>query len=296
MPETSGRARGWVLPATAGVASVAFGVGVGELAAAVLAPSSSPFVVVGSFLIDLAPPWAKDAAIALFGTADKAALLIGIGIVLVAVSGAAGVLEARRPPVGTRPGGAHRRGRRGGGDDPRQRLDARLRPLGHRGDRGDPRTAVPRAAPAGRRMPRRRSDAAPLPVSSADAAPAPAPAPAVSSPEPAPAPADPPTGRRPPPLPHVGGRRGRDRRTRRVRRIRAAGGLARRHRDPRHDHASHADGDARPCRRRRNWTSRASARWSRRTRSSTGSTRRSRCRRSIRRRGACASTAWSTRR
>ena len=100
MPETSGRARGWVLPATAGVASVAFGVGVGELAAAVLAPSSSPFVVVGSFLIDLAPPWAKDAAIALFGTADKAALLIGIGIVLVAVSGAAGVLEARRPPWG----------------------------------------------------------------------------------------------------------------------------------------------------------------------------------------------------
>ncbi len=100
MPETSGRARGWVLPATAGVASVAFGVGVGELAAAVLAPSSSPFVVVGSFLIDLAPPWAKDAAIALFGTADKAALLIGIGIVLVAVSGAAGVLEVRRPPWG----------------------------------------------------------------------------------------------------------------------------------------------------------------------------------------------------
>ena len=77
MPETSGRARGWVLPATAGVASVAFGVGVGELAAAILAPSSSPFVVVGSFLIDLAPPWAKDAAISLFGTGDKAALLIG---------------------------------------------------------------------------------------------------------------------------------------------------------------------------------------------------------------------------
>jgi DMSO/TMAO reductase YedYZ molybdopterin-dependent catalytic subunit len=89
-----------VLPAAAGVASVAFGTGVGELAAAVLAPASSPFVVVGSFLIDLAPPWAKDAAIALFGTADKVALLIGIGIVLLAVAGAAGVLEARRRPWG----------------------------------------------------------------------------------------------------------------------------------------------------------------------------------------------------
>ena len=100
MPETSGRARGWLLPAVAGVASVAFGVGVGELTAAIIASASSPLVVVGSFMIDLAPPWAKDAAIALFGTNDKAALLIGIGLVLIAVAGAAGVLEARRPPWG----------------------------------------------------------------------------------------------------------------------------------------------------------------------------------------------------
>ncbi|WP_051159231.1 molybdopterin-dependent oxidoreductase [Agromyces subbeticus] len=103
MPETSGSAgpaRRLVLPATAGAASVAFGAGVGELSAAVLAPASSPFVVVGALLIDVAPPWAKDAAIGLFGTADKAALLVGIGLVLLAVAGAAGVLEARRPPWG----------------------------------------------------------------------------------------------------------------------------------------------------------------------------------------------------
>ncbi|GAA4373195.1 molybdopterin-dependent oxidoreductase [Agromyces bauzanensis] len=99
---TSGneRAQHWLLPAAAGVASVALGTGVGELTAAMLAPASSPFVVVGSLLIDLAPPWAKDAAIALFGTADKAALLVGIGIVLLAVAGAAGVLEVPRPPLG----------------------------------------------------------------------------------------------------------------------------------------------------------------------------------------------------
>ena len=100
MPTTTGRARGWVLPAMAGVASVALGAGVGELAAAILAPEASPFVVVGSLLIDLAPPWAKDAAIGLFGTADKIALLTGIAIVLLAVAGAAGVLEVRRPPWG----------------------------------------------------------------------------------------------------------------------------------------------------------------------------------------------------
>ncbi|WP_173923248.1 molybdopterin-dependent oxidoreductase [Agromyces sp. Marseille-P2726] len=100
MPQTRHRRRGWVLPAAAGVASVVFGAGIGELAAAILAPPSSPFVVVGSLLIDLAPPWAKDAAIALFGTADKAALLVGIALVLIAVAGAAGVLEDRWPPFG----------------------------------------------------------------------------------------------------------------------------------------------------------------------------------------------------
>ncbi|MFB6610996.1 molybdopterin-dependent oxidoreductase [Agromyces sp. NPDC056379] len=100
MPETRGSARGWVLPAAAGVASVALGLGVGQLVAAVVAPASSPVVVVGSLLIDLAPPWAKDTAIALFGTGDKAALLVGIGLVLLAVAGAAGVLEARRSPWG----------------------------------------------------------------------------------------------------------------------------------------------------------------------------------------------------
>ena len=100
MPQMSGRPRGWVLPGVAGLASVLFGVGIGELAAAVLASASSPFVVVGSLLIDLAPPWAKDAAIALFGTGDKAALLVGIGLVLLAAAAGAGILEARRPPWG----------------------------------------------------------------------------------------------------------------------------------------------------------------------------------------------------
>ena len=131
--------------------------------------------------------------------------------------------------VGTRAGGAHRRGRRGGGDDPRQRLDARLRAVGRRGDRGDARTAVPRAAPAGRgcragagfgrgcrapfRCLRRRRvpttrEPSPRPMRRAPAAPR----------------------GRPPPLPRVGGRRRRDRRARRARRIRPAGGHARGHR------------------------------------------------------------------
>jgi DMSO/TMAO reductase YedYZ molybdopterin-dependent catalytic subunit len=93
-------ARRWILPALAGIAAVALGLGAAELAAALAAPTASPVLVIGSLLIDFAPSWAKEAAIALFGTGDKAALLVGIGLVLLVVSAAAGVLQWRRPPLG----------------------------------------------------------------------------------------------------------------------------------------------------------------------------------------------------
>src|SRR6188474_3714603 len=84
----------------AGAAAAVFGAGIGELSAAFIAPGASPIAAIGSALIDFAPSWAKDAAIALFGTNDKIALIIGIGIVLVAVAGGAGLLELWRPPLG----------------------------------------------------------------------------------------------------------------------------------------------------------------------------------------------------
>ncbi|WP_243076506.1 molybdopterin-dependent oxidoreductase [Microbacterium sp. SS28] len=80
----------------AGVAAVVLGAGVGELTAAAVAPASSPFSVVGGVLIDLAPPWAKNTAIALFGTNDKIALLVGIALVLLVAAVGVGVLEVRR--------------------------------------------------------------------------------------------------------------------------------------------------------------------------------------------------------
>lgn len=95
------RQRGGALAAAAiGVGSVALGAGVGELVAGLFAPAASPFAVVGAALIDLAPAWAKDAAIALFGTADKVALLGGILLVAVALGALAGLLDARWPPWG----------------------------------------------------------------------------------------------------------------------------------------------------------------------------------------------------
>jgi DMSO/TMAO reductase YedYZ molybdopterin-dependent catalytic subunit len=82
------------------VASVVLGAGAGELVAGLFLPGASPLAVVGSALIDLAPAWAKDAAISLFGTNDKTALLIGVGVVALVLAGLAGWLEARRPPWG----------------------------------------------------------------------------------------------------------------------------------------------------------------------------------------------------
>lgn len=86
--------------AGAGLASVALGLGVGELGAAVLAPSASPVAAAGGALIDAAPPWAKDAAIAVFGTSDKLALVLAIGVVLLGAGALTGILEQRRPPWG----------------------------------------------------------------------------------------------------------------------------------------------------------------------------------------------------
>lgn len=86
--------------ALAGAAAAILGAGLGELSAALLAPASSPFAVIGGAIIDAAPPWGKDLAIALFGTNDKIALLTGIGIVLVLLAGLAGILQLRKPPWG----------------------------------------------------------------------------------------------------------------------------------------------------------------------------------------------------
>ncbi|MGO2112920.1 MAG: molybdopterin-dependent oxidoreductase, partial [Pseudoclavibacter sp.] len=100
----SGARPGWFArlwrSALAGVAAIVLGAGLGELVAVFAAPSSSPFAVIGGTLIDLAPSWAKDTAIALFGTNDKAALLVLIAIVLLVVAAIAGVLQAIREPIG----------------------------------------------------------------------------------------------------------------------------------------------------------------------------------------------------
>ena len=86
--------------AAAGITAAALGVAAGELLAALLSPSLSPVSAVGSVVIDAVPGPVKDWAIGLFGTADKTALLVGMGLVIAVAAAAAGTLQARRPPAG----------------------------------------------------------------------------------------------------------------------------------------------------------------------------------------------------
>ncbi|MGO4299634.1 molybdopterin-dependent oxidoreductase [Leifsonia sp. RAF41] len=87
-------------PAGAGVASVLAGVGVAELVSAFVVQNGSPVLTVGSLLIDLAPPWLKEGVIALFGTGDKAFLIVSLAVVVLVGAGVAGWLERMRPPLG----------------------------------------------------------------------------------------------------------------------------------------------------------------------------------------------------
>ncbi|MBI5161493.1 MAG: molybdopterin-dependent oxidoreductase [Micrococcales bacterium] len=89
-----------LLAAGAGVVAVATGLGLGALVAALVAPDANPVLAVGSLLIDLSPGPVKKFFIGLFGTFDKTALLILIGVLLLVLAGIAGALERRRPPLG----------------------------------------------------------------------------------------------------------------------------------------------------------------------------------------------------
>lgn len=86
--------------AVVGVLAAGVALGVAELLAAAFGPGSSPIVAVGGAAIDASPEWLKSFAIRTFGSQDKRALLIGIGLVLVLVVSIVGAASARRPRLG----------------------------------------------------------------------------------------------------------------------------------------------------------------------------------------------------
>ncbi|WP_243064508.1 molybdopterin-dependent oxidoreductase [Humibacter sp. RRB41] len=98
-PAPRGRAL-YVTAAAGGLIAAVAGWAVSEIAAAFVGAASSPLFAVGSWVIDLTPPWFKDWVISLFGTGDKIVLFVCLGLVVVALAGAAGILELVRRPFG----------------------------------------------------------------------------------------------------------------------------------------------------------------------------------------------------
>lgn len=74
--------------------------GVAELVRAVDPALRSPVIDVGSSFIDATPRWLKDLAIDWFGTSDKVALLVGIGVVMALSAAVVGALASRRRWIG----------------------------------------------------------------------------------------------------------------------------------------------------------------------------------------------------
>lgn len=89
------RRRGLLDFGIAGIASAAVLFAVAQFVSAFFATASAPVVAMGGVFIDLTPPWLKDLAIDTFGTNDKLALFISIGIVVLVIAGLVGVLARK---------------------------------------------------------------------------------------------------------------------------------------------------------------------------------------------------------
>ena len=102
--------RGWIplhralngiwRPAVAGALAAGVAIAASELVAGLVSGAPSLVAAIGSLVISLQPPGAKDLMVNLFGTNDKLALIVGVVAVALVVAAAAGVLGARRRPLG----------------------------------------------------------------------------------------------------------------------------------------------------------------------------------------------------
>ena len=88
------------LAALAGVAAAAVVLSVAELAGAFFTARATPLIALGSTFIDFTPPWLKDFAVTTFGTNDKAALFVGMGVTIFVLACVLGVVAYRRWALG----------------------------------------------------------------------------------------------------------------------------------------------------------------------------------------------------
>ncbi|MBD0860600.1 molybdopterin-dependent oxidoreductase [Gordonia sp. zg691] len=90
-----------IAPEVSGVVAVGAALAVGELAAVPVSPDASPYFAVGSTVVDSTPEAVREWAIETFGTSDKVALYVGMGVIIALLAAASGYLERRRPPLGS---------------------------------------------------------------------------------------------------------------------------------------------------------------------------------------------------
>ncbi|MGC7097694.1 molybdopterin-dependent oxidoreductase [Amycolatopsis lurida] len=84
-----------LVAALLGVLALLAALAAGHLVAGFLGGNASPYLAVGNAVIDLTPVELKDYAVRTFGTYDKLVLLLGMAVVMVLVSAAAGVASRR---------------------------------------------------------------------------------------------------------------------------------------------------------------------------------------------------------
>ncbi len=89
-----------LLAALAGILAAGVVLGIAELAGAFFRASATPIVAMGSTFIDFTPPWMKEFAIDTFGTSDKLALLVGMGITITLLAAVLGIVAFRRWALG----------------------------------------------------------------------------------------------------------------------------------------------------------------------------------------------------